>query len=147
MKILLSDFIFFFQHFFQHYIGHVTTGSFIGRGNQYIQLVKVHKLSLGDAQFNLLGIHFSRDLTNLPSLNYQNGLGKAKKTINTWNLRHLTPIGKITVIKTLILSIFTHLFIAIPTPAEILDEINCCLTLCGMENQTKLAGTEFLAPS
>ena len=69
-----------------------------------------------DTQFNLLGIHFSSDLTN--------SLGKAKKTINIWKFRHLTPTEKITVIKTLILSIFTHLFMALPPPVEILDKIN-----------------------
>ena len=26
---------------FQHCAGHITTGSFVGRGNQYIQLAKV----------------------------------------------------------------------------------------------------------
>ena len=30
-----------FTSFFQHCTGHIMTGSFMGRGNQYIQLVKV----------------------------------------------------------------------------------------------------------
>ena len=34
-------YLFGFLCCFQHCIGHITTGSFIGRGNQYIQLVKV----------------------------------------------------------------------------------------------------------
>ena len=89
------------------------------------RMLKVsHKLCWVDTQFNLLGIHFSSDLTKLPSLNYLNTLAKAKKTINTWKFRHLTPIGKIIVIKTLILSIFTNFFMALPTPVEILVKIN-----------------------
>ena len=44
--------------------------------------------------------------------------------MNSWKYRYLTPIGKITIIKTLILSLFTHLFMAIPTPIEILNELN-----------------------
>ena len=44
--------------------------------------------------------------------------------MNSWKYRYLAPIGKITVIKTLILTIFTHLFMTIPTPLEILNELN-----------------------
>ena len=38
--------------------------------------------------------------------------------IKLWNRRYLTPLGKITVIKTLLLPILNHLFISIPNPAE-----------------------------
>ena len=31
----------YLEHHFQHSIGHITTGSFVGRGNQYIQLIKI----------------------------------------------------------------------------------------------------------
>ena len=33
--------LFGFKRRFQHCTGHITVGSFVGRGNQYIQLVKV----------------------------------------------------------------------------------------------------------
>ena len=56
---------------------------------------------LEDTQFNLLEIHFSSDLTKLPSLNYQNALDILK-------LRHFTPVGKITV--TLILYLLIYLW-------------------------------------
>ena len=36
----------------------------------------------------------------------------------------MTPIGKITVIKSLLVSKFTHLFLSIPTPAGILKNLN-----------------------
>ena len=82
------------------------------------------KLYWGETQFNLLGITFSNDLNLMPVLNYQNAIEKAKKPMNSWKYRYLTPIGKITGIKTLILSIFTHLFMTIPIPLEILNELN-----------------------
>ena len=89
------------------------------------RMLKVsHKLDWGDIQFNLLGIQFSCDLTKLPNLNYQTALQKAKKLINSWQYRYLTPFGKITVIKTLILPKFTHLFMSIPTPLEILNTLH-----------------------
>ena len=34
-------YLFVFSHCFQHCTGHITTGSWKGRGNQYIKLVKV----------------------------------------------------------------------------------------------------------
>ena len=34
-------YLFGILHHFQHYTGHIIMGSFVGRGNQYIQLVKV----------------------------------------------------------------------------------------------------------
>ena len=39
--VFLFIYLFGFLIGFQHCLGHVTTGSFMGRGNQYIQLVKV----------------------------------------------------------------------------------------------------------
>ena len=42
-----------------------------------------------------------------------------------WRRRFLTPLGKITVIKSLILPKITHLLIALPNPKpETLDNIN-----------------------
>ena len=69
------------------------------------------KLDWGSSEFNLLGIDFSVDLERIPQMNYTKALDKARKTMKNWNTRLLTPIGRITVIKSLLLSKFTHLFI------------------------------------
>ena len=98
-------------------------------------------LKWGDSQFNLLGIHFSCNLSEMPNLNYENAIVKAKQIINSWRFRYLTPLGKITIIKTLILSKFTHLFMTIPTPEDVLNKINRLLTCysasCGTASQTR----------
>ena len=39
--IMVSIYLFGILRHFQHCTGHITTGSWKGRGNQYIQLVKV----------------------------------------------------------------------------------------------------------
>ena len=42
----------------------------------------------------------------------------------SWSKRNLTPLGKFTVIKTLLLSKITHLFISLPNPnKELMDEL------------------------
>ena len=82
------------------------------------------KLHWGDSDFNLLGIDFSIELTQMPELNYKKVILRVKQTLNSWRHRYLTPIGKITVIKTLILSKFTHLFISVSTPPHLINTIN-----------------------
>ena len=68
----------------------------------------------------------SHTQTSVPcgTLNYDRAIIKAKKIIKNWNTRHLSPLGKITVIKTLIASKFTHLFLTIPTPENFLKALN-----------------------
>ena len=61
------------------------------------------KLHWGELRFDLLGITFACSLNEMPDLNYSQALGRAKRTLNSWKFRCLTPIGKITVIKSLIL--------------------------------------------
>ena len=58
-------------------------------------------------------------------LNFHKKLIKLKTLIKTWSRRILTPIGRITLIKSLLLSQFNHLFTSLPTPNEqFLQELN-----------------------
>ena len=41
---------------------------------------------------------------------------KVKKSIAYWKRRKLTPIGRLTVVKSILLPLFTHLFISLPNP-------------------------------
>ena len=54
----------------------------------------------------------------IPSINYSVALDDAKKLILNWKKRNLTPFGKITILKTFILSKFNHLFGSIPSPSK-----------------------------
>ena len=53
---------------------------------------------------------FSTDLNEMPSLNFEKQLIKARKILFTWSNRSLTINGKITIIKSQILPLFTNLF-------------------------------------
>ncbi len=75
-------------------------------------------LEWGTTEFDLLGLKFSVNLHDMIKLNYDKYLAQITETINHWNKRYLTPIGKITVIKTFILSKLIHLFTAIPNPPD-----------------------------
>ena len=71
-----------------------------------------------DKQFTLLGIKFSNNLKEIVELNYKEKIIQIKNLLNVWAKRILTPIGKITVIKSLALPKINHLIFSIPNPNE-----------------------------
>ena len=92
------------------------------------KLISKYNLLWGEEEFDLLGLTFNVDLHLTTLKNYQKAKGKIKANIHSWNKRYLTPLGKITVIKTFLLSQLNHLFIALPNPpSETLKEINTIL--------------------
>ena len=67
---------------------------------------------------------FSPLVFNIWDLNSQEVLLKVKNILNQWSRRKLTLIGRITVIKSLALSKFVHLFISLPAPPnELIKEL------------------------
>ena len=83
------------------------------------------KLSWGKTNFKLLGINFHINLDEIQRINFTDKIQKIKSLIQLLKRRYLTPLGKITVIKTLSLPILNHLFISIPNPNDqITEEIN-----------------------
>ena len=82
------------------------------------------KLDWGDTEFTLLGLNFSVDLSKMLELNYSTTITKMLKEIKTWKTRKLTPIGKISLIKTNILSKIIHILTSLPAPEKILTNIN-----------------------
>ena len=73
-----------------------------------MKLKTIPELQWGSTVFDLLGITFSVDLSSMIELNYNKYIQQTINTINHWNRRYLTPLGKITVIKTFILSKFIY---------------------------------------
>ncbi|KAK3589198.1 hypothetical protein CHS0354_020055 [Potamilus streckersoni] len=58
-------------------------------------------------------------------INYVKKLIKAKRILASWSQRHLSVVGKVIVVKTLVLSIFMHLFSELPNPlAKVEAELN-----------------------
>ena len=83
------------------------------------------KLHWGNSEFKVLGIKFNVDLSKINNINYKEKINSINKLIKMWKRRYLTPLGKITVIKTLLLPILNHLFISLPNPDNnIINEVN-----------------------
>ena len=75
--------------------------------------------------FKILGIIFSINLDEMIALNFKDKLNEVTRDIARWRKRNLTPFGKITVIKTLVLSKLTYLFTNLPDPpADFLKELD-----------------------
>lgn len=76
------------------------------------------KFEWGNTDFDLLGLVFSVDLQHMIEINFQKAISKINIILKNWKRRHLTPIGKITVIKTFIISKLNYLFSSLPTPKQ-----------------------------
>ena len=74
------------------------------------------KLNWGQSQFKLLGINFDVDLSKICDINYKEKIRKIESIIKTWRQRKITPIGKIALIKSLLISQLNHLILSIPNP-------------------------------
>ena len=91
----------------------------IKRKKQIVEKLNVNcKLDWNTSQSNLLGVELSTDLKMIPHLNYTKAMTNLLKVLKQWKRRELTPIGKVTIIKTFLLSKFNHLFISIPAPDD-----------------------------
>ena len=64
-------------------------------------------------KFKLLGIDFDVDLANMDT-NFRKKIEEIKKLYSSWLYRHLTPLGRVTVIKSLGLSKLTHVALVCP---------------------------------
>ena len=97
----------------------------IGSRKNSLQKLDVNQdMCWGENKFSLLGLQFTVNLIQIPRINFDIAIEKAKNELKSWKYRILSPIGKITVLKTLILPKFVHLFSSIHTPHSILVEIN-----------------------
>ena len=67
-------------------------------------------------RMKVLGIVFENDDEAMCANNFGIKYGEVQAAIKMWNKRYLTVYGKITVIKSLLLPKFTHLFAALRTP-------------------------------
>ena len=84
--------------------------------------------------FKVLGVTFTAEIYNIWDVNTNEILTKIENICNQWSKRKLTLLGRITVIKSLALAKFIHLFLALPNPpGELVKNlINCFINFCGI---------------
>ena len=75
--------------------------------------------------FRYLGIDFSHDLQNMVKHNFTEKIEQIRAQMSLWLKRSLTVLGRITVVKSLLVSKLNYLFLSLPNPPdEIMKEIN-----------------------
>ena len=74
--------------------------------------------------FKILGVTFTTEVFDIWDVNTAPYINKAKNLIQQWSKHKLTFFGRITVIKSLVLSKFIHLFLALPNrPGELVKKL------------------------
>lgn len=81
-----------------------------------IRLCENYDLDWSQGPFRVLGVNFSSNVFDIWDLNTNEVLNKIENLVAHWSKRKITLPGRITVIKSLMLSKFTHLFLALPNP-------------------------------
>ena len=69
-----------------------------------------------DGVFKLLGISYDLGTDDFTYANYEDRLTKIQNILKNWTLRNLTLIGKVTIVKTLVMPQLVHLFTSLPNP-------------------------------
>ena len=83
------------------------------------------KFDWNPAAFSILGVDFTTDLKDITDININKRITTMTIEMNQWSKRDLTPLGRITVLKTLIISKIVHLLISLPNPSDkLLKELN-----------------------
>ena len=88
-----------------------------------------HGLKWNKFTFKTLGIHFSLNISQLYDLNHKIKLKSIENTLNCWRARNLSLVGKICVIKTLLLPQLLYYFsvLCIKIPKNFFRQLNTIL--------------------
>ena len=96
-----------------------------GKAGSNDRMCSNYKLNWNNSTFKALGITFSADIINIETLNFEPKLREIEKLISQLSKRNISTLGNITVVKTMLLPIITHLFYTLPSPSQqTLNEIN-----------------------
>lgn len=69
-------------------------------------------------KFKILGIWFSNDLSECIELNFKDKLLEMKQLYAIWSKRQITPLGRVAILKSLVLSKLTYLWLLLPNPPD-----------------------------
>ena len=85
---------------------------------------KVGGIKWTDKPVKTLGIYFGHDKEECERLNWENKIEKMNNLLLLWTKRNLTILGKILIIKSLIVPIFTYVASACVVPEKYRKEID-----------------------
>ena len=81
-------------------------------------ITKKHLNWVKDGKFSALGVQFSTNLTEMGELNYNTLRESVTNSIHHWSKRNLTVLGRVTIVKSVLIPKFNHLILSIPNPTK-----------------------------
>ena len=79
-------------------------------------------------RFKILGVWFTLDLKKCVEINFREKFLEIKNMFKVWLKRQITPLGRVAVLKSLILSKLVHLWLLLPNPPDaITNELQKCV--------------------
>ena len=94
-----------------------TFAVWIGTNNR-VKFMPHLKFTWNPDKFKVLGIWFTPNLDRCIQLNLEAKMQEVRALMNIWMKRVITPLGRIAVLKSLILSKLVHLFMLLPNPPD-----------------------------
>ena len=85
---------------------------------------ELKKLRYNNGAFKTLGIWFTNKKREKISLNFDEKIKKIEIVLNVWSMRALSLKGKVTILKSLIISQMTFLFSVLFVPEYILQKLD-----------------------
>ena len=83
-----------------------------------------YRMKWNPSKFKLLGLWFTNDLSSMVEINFTEKFNETIKLFQIWAKRTITPLGRIAILKSLILSKLTYLWLLLPNPPQqVTDEI------------------------
>ena len=86
--------------------------------NSQVRYLRHLKLEWNPLFFKVLGIWLSTNLEECEEKNYKHNFEECNRLFKIWSLRMITPLGRVAVLKSLILSKLIHLWILLPDPPD-----------------------------
>ena len=75
-------------------------------------------------KFKILGIWFTNDLKDCHVVNFHHKFSEIRALYKVWLKRQITPLGRVAVLKSLILSKIINFWILLPNPPDnLVDEL------------------------
>ena len=98
-------------------------------------------------KFTLLGIDFDSDLAEMDT-NFRKKLEEIKNLYKNWLYRHLTPFGRVTVIKSLAMSKLTHVVLVCPhiSSGSMHELVTCSFNFLWKGKPDRLKRNEVMQP-
>ena len=88
------------------------------RKNSSVKYMEHLGITWNPPQIKILGIWFTNSLVNCFEINYTDKLYEIRKLFQIWSKRQITPLGRIAILKSLILSKLVHLWLLLPNPPD-----------------------------